>query len=223
MVSAAKTTLNPCVTVECAVVGMLENNVYVLSSRTNPDDCFIVDPSSHEDRLLELLGGRTPEAILCTHYHFDHVGAANTLREATGAKVYAHVADASHITGEVELPAGHRKVTPCPVDVMLTGGEELQLAGVTWQVLHTPGHSPGSMCLFAQAPGYTPVLIAGDTLFAGSYGRVDFADGSPQDMLRSLTILRDLPEDTLVLPGHGNYTTIAEAEVQVFSRLLGRR
>ena len=205
-------------------VGFMGNNVYVIESAADPNDCFVVDPTSNAEFIMLVLAGRIPKAIVCTHYHFDHVGAAAELRAATKAPVYASAADAPFITGEIPSVAGFRKVQPCPVDVTLAGGEELALAGVTWKAIMTPGHSPGSMCLFADAPQWTgrkPLLVAGDTLFDGNIGRTDFAGGSMTDMLRSLTVLRKLPADTCVLTGHDSLTTIGALEQPVFTYYLG--
>ncbi len=211
-----------CVTVERCILGLLENNVYIISELGNRDNCFVVDPSQNCDYLLEMLDGRTPQAIICTHFHYDHVGAAAALRAATGAPVYAHAIDAPHISAADDpfLPPS-RKVAPCEVDVELFGAEDLVLAGVSCRVLHTPGHSAGSISLFAAVEGARPVLISGDTLFAGTYGRTDGKDGSPAQMAHSLAKLRTLPDNTVVLPGHGEFTTIAQAEREVFSRYLG--
>ncbi len=206
-------------------VGFMGNNVYVIENAADPSDCFVVDPTSNAEFILLVLAGRIPKAIICTHYHFDHVGAAAELRAATAAPVYASAVDAPRITGEVEA-TGLRRVTPCPVDVLLEGGEELVLAGIPWKVMLTPGHSPGSLCLFAAAPagtGLKPLLVAGDTLFDGNIGRTDFADGSMTDMLRSLMALRELPADTCVLTGHDSLTTIGALEGTVFTYYLGPR
>ena len=206
-------------------VGFMGNNVYVIENAADPADCFVVDPTSNAEFILLVLAGRIPKAIVCTHYHFDHVGAAAELRAATAAPVYASAIDAPRIQGEVEA-TGLRRVTPCPVDVQLEGGEELVLAGIPWKVMLTPGHSPGSLCLFSDAPartGLKPLLVAGDTLFDGNIGRTDFADGSMTDMLRSLTVLRELPADTCVLTGHESLTTIDALERSVFTYYLGPR
>ena len=212
------------VKVNVCVVGMLANNVFILENPDNPDSCVLVDPSSNAPFLLECLAGRTPDAIVATHYHFDHVGAAAAIREATGSPVLAHRLDADHITGKAAALPGMRASAPCPVDRLLEGGEELELAGVAWKVIHTPGHTPGGICLFAEGTETThPVLIAGDTLFDGNIGRVDFPDGSMADMRSSLTMLRGLPKDTYVLTGHDSLTTIGQLERTVFSYYLGPR
>lgn len=205
-------------------VGFMGNNVYVIENAANPDDCFVVDPTSNAEFILLVLAGRHPKAIVCTHAHFDHVGAAAELRAATGSPVYASAIDAPSISAGVQGMAGFRKVAPCPVDLELAGGEELELAGVTWKALITPGHTPGSLCLFADAPAWTgraPLLIAGDTLFDGNIGRTDFPGGSMTDMLRSLTRLRELPAETCVLTGHDSLTTIGALERSVFTYYLG--
>lgn len=210
-----------CAVVNVCRVGFMGNNVYIIENIADPEDCFLVDASGHAAFVLEALAGRTPSAIVLTHYHFDHVGAAAELREATGAPVYAHETDAVHVEYGSAGKAGIRKVAPCAVGVKLRGGEALALAGLTWTVLHTPGHSPGSICLFAEGEeGTRPLLVAGDTLFAGNIGRTDFADGSWEDMRTSLERLSTLPDETVVLTGHDALTTIGALRRPVFDRYL---
>ena len=174
---------------------------------------------------MRAVGGREVVAIVLTHHHSDHMGAAAALREATGAPVIASAVEAYLVespkkVGTAPLPLPD----PCPVDRRVEDGETLQVGDVAWRVLLTPGHSKGSMCLLAEpgsvpgAPeGSAPVLLSGDTLFAGAIGRTDFAGGSIDDMRASLRKLEKLPDETIVLPGHGPATTIAAERGRVFA------
>ncbi|HIW75472.1 MULTISPECIES: MBL fold metallo-hydrolase [Gordonibacter] len=209
-----------CVSVEYLVLGMLENNVYIISDGSS---VFVVDPSCEPDRIMKALNGRVPEAIVLTHRHFDHVGAAEALRERTGAPVVASVVDAPMICGDEPTPLSDRPFTPCPVDRVLKDGETFQVGSMPWKVIATPGHTPGGMCLYLDArdgsnPKGAPVLVSGDTLFAGSIGRTDFAGGSLKQMRASLKRLATLPNNTKVLPGHGPTTTIGAERGPVFAR-----
>ena len=191
------------------IMGPIENNVYIIG---DGETTFVVDPTCDADRIVQELGGRALDSIVLTHAHWDHCGAAKALRDATGARVIASEVDAPIITGERKLEAGHKAFTPCPIDRPVSDGEVLGIGAMRWKVLVTPGHTPGSMCLFHDASEEgegAPVLVSGDTLFAGAHGRTDFVGGDPAAMRESLTRLAALPDATIVLPGHNNPTTIA--------------
>ena len=195
-----------CVDVEYMVMGVLANNVYIVS---DGEGTMVVDPSCSVDKILAALGDRKLDAIVLTHSHFDHTGAAAELREATGAPV---------IASEDLSTRG----VPCPVDRTVAHGDVVEVGNMKWKVIATPGHTPGSICLFdipqfGNHPKGLPVLISGDTLFAGTVGRTDFAGGSMADMRASLKKLAALPDDTAVLPGHNNLTTIGAERRRVFA------
>lgn len=200
--------------IEILVLGPLANNVYLIEGK---DGLTVVDPSCEADQILQAIDGRPVNDIVLTHRHFDHVGAAHALRKETGAPVIASAIDAPVIAGEEPLPDG----TPfenCPVDVRVHDGQTIELSGIPWTVMVTPGHTQGSMCLFYEGGAEDgtktdtevdrPILIAGDTLFKGTHGRTDFAGGSQADMNESLERLVRLPKETVVLPGHNDITTI---------------
>lgn len=201
----ARTIEGACAPIEFLVMGMLDNNVYVIG---DDDGCFVVDPTTEARRILRMLDGRTPKAIVLTHAHWDHVGAAAELREATGAPVVASELDAGAIDGSRSLGPNHRRFKHCEVDQRVADGETVEIGGLSWQVMLTPGHTPGSMCLYAEGEAGAPILVSGDTLFCGAHGRTDFEGGSPADMAASLKRLAELPENTVVLPGHNSITTI---------------
>ena len=206
---------NACVPVKFLVMGPIENNVYFVGDE---ESTFVVDPTCDAKRIAAELGGRACQAIVLTHAHWDHVGAACGLREITGAPVIASVVDAPFVDGTGKLDPSHRRFAPCPVDRAVEDGDLLQIGALSWRVLLTPGHTPGSMCLFLDAAGTAnpegmPLLVAGDTLFAGAHGRTDFVGGDPASMKASLKRLADLPDETLVLPGHNDLTTIGREKL----------
>ena len=211
-----------CVSVKYLVLGMLQNNVYLIS---DGDTTIAVDPTAEPERILEAAGGHI-DVIVLTHRHFDHVGAAAALRELTGAPVLASEGDAPYICGERADGEPMPRYAPCPVDAVVHNGDVVELGSMPWKVIGTPGHTSGSICLllapqFGSNPAGAPVLIAGDTLFEASIGRTDFSGGSMEDMAHSLKRLAVLSDDTIVLPGHGNTTTIGAERQRVFAYYAG--
>ncbi len=188
--------------VRTLTVGPLMTNCYVIVSA---GEAVVVDPGWEVEKITAELSGLRVVRIVATHAHFDHVGAVEELRERTGAEFVMHRADLA-LLEVVEGFARHfglevRRPRP---DGFVEEGDELRVGDLTFRVLHTPGHSPGSICLHLG-----PVLLSGDTLFNGSVGRTDFIGGSFEELERSIrTKIYVLDENTLVYPGHGPVTTV---------------
>lgn len=192
-------------------VGPLHCNCTILGDEIT-HEAVVVDPGDNIPEILSRLQkhGLTVRQIIITHAHIDHVGGAALLRKATGAPVFLNQKDLG-LLGMMEIQAGWLGVpTPevIPPDASADDRLSVGLATLPAEVLHTPGHTPGSICLYFPAQH---LLLAGDTLFAGSIGRTDLPGGDGRQILRSLRErLLVLPDATRVLPGHGPKTTIGE-------------
>ena len=188
-------------------VGEMATNCYILSCGITLD-AAIIDPGAEAERILAAVKKNNLKAryIILTHGHGDHIGALSKVREATGAKVLIHAADAGMLTDKeknLSVYIGPGFVTGS-ADQVLNDGDEIPVGHFTLQVLHTPGHTTGGICLLT---GNT--LISGDTLFAQSIGRTDFPGGSYKEIVHSIkSKLFVLPEETKVYPGHGPMTSI---------------
>ena len=192
-------------------VGPLHCNCTILGDEIT-HQAMVVDPGDNIPEILSRLQrhGLTLSQIVVTHAHIDHVGGAAQLRKATGAPVLMNQQDLA-LLGMMEMQANWIGVpTPevAPPDASAEDGLAVGLAALPAEVLHTPGHTPGSICLLFPAQH---LLLAGDTLFAGSIGRTDLPGGDGHQILRSLRDrLLVLPDATRVIPGHGPETSIGE-------------
>ncbi len=199
-------------------VGELGVNCYLVSENGK---AVVIDPGGDGEAILRVLQEKSLqlEGIINTHGHFDHIGANGQLKAATKAPLYIHREDAGYLQdpeANLSLWAGLGPVVSPPADVLLSGGEVLELAGLAFEVLHTPGHSPGGICLKVGN-----VLFTGDTLFSGSVGRVDFPGSSWEKLVRSITeVILPLDPDTVIYPGHGPASTL-KAEKQQNPFLIG--
>ena len=211
---------NTCVDVEVLVQGPIQNNVYIVS---DGEGTLVVDPSCDAAEIMRALNGRDLDAIMLTHRHYDHVGAAAELKRLTGATVIASNIDAPIICGEESIPQEMKSFEVCEVDYRAEDGDIVEIGNMAWKVLVTPGHTKGGMCWFL-VPQFgnhedgAPVLLSGDTLFSGTVGRTDFIGGSAEDMKASMRKLAFLPDETVVLPGHGDSTTIGAERERTFAR-----
>lgn len=191
-------------------LGPFATNCYFVTD--NVTAC-IVDASFDPTALVK--HGKREQAfvsdIVLTHAHCDHIAGLDDVRRAwPKAKLTVHALETAWLEDPMlNLSASYGEpISVAPADATVRGGEELALAGRKWKVLHVPGHSPGSIALYSALDG---VVISGDALFAGSIGRTDFPSASFETLAESIrTQLYTLPEDTVVLPGHGPATTIGK-------------
>jgi hydroxyacylglutathione hydrolase len=196
---------------EILPVGILQCNCSIIGDETTRE-AMVIDPGDNISDILDIVRKNNLQVkqIIVTHAHIDHVGGAMKLRAATGAPILLNQND-YELLKMLDVQATWIGV-PTPeaveIDHSVSTGETVSAGSHTAQVLHTPGHTEGSLCLYFAAE---KKLIAGDTLFAGSIGRTDLPGGSMRKILNSLhgTVL-ELPDDTVVVPGHGELTTIGE-------------
>ncbi len=205
-------------------VGPIAENCFLLR-REGSDRALIVDPGEEPERILALVEelGVTIEAILLTHCHFDHIGAVAPVAEATGAPVYCPAIETPVLADIMSFVPfeGFGPYESYEADEQVRGGEALDLAGLTLDVIFTPGHSPGHVTYSVRGED---AIFSGDVLFQGSVGRVDLPGGDWETLLKSIRALSESHSDrTVVHPGHMGVTTLgAERATNPFLAELAR-
>lgn len=198
------------------IVGLMGTNCYFLIGN-NSDECAVVDPGAEAGRIIQKLEEKKLKCthILLTHAHFDHIMALETVREATGAPVFVHEADSEFLTdNDLNCMSvfSSEKIKINPAENLLKDGDVLEIAGERVRVMHTPGHTPGSVCFLCGSD-----IVSGDTLFRGSIGRYDLPGGDFMTLLSSLKAISELDGDRRIYPGHGPSTTLTrEREANLY-------
>jgi glyoxylase-like metal-dependent hydrolase (beta-lactamase superfamily II) len=211
---------------EHLTVGMLQTNCYLLGDEQS-GQAVVIDPGGEGRRICDRIRslGLGLSAILLTHAHSDHTMAAWTLRKQFGGKIYLNIEDTPTLLEVIFGLASRfmpevRPVSPNQIDRRLAQGDQLQFGSIRIAVLSTPGHTPGHVAFYLSEAG---MLFSGDTVFAGSIGRTDFAGGSFEQLIESVrNRIFALPDDTFIYPGHGPWTTVGrERQHNLFLRHLG--
>ena len=192
------------------VLGSVSTNTYILYNKQTKE-CIIIDPADEAKKIIETIeeNALKPQAILLTHGHFDHILAADDVKKHYNIKVYGYekerelFEDSSKNTSERFL----RKKVKVDIDEYFNDDNNLEFLGEKFEVIHTPGHTKGSVCFYLKDE---ELLIAGDTLFYHTYGRCDLYSGNHDDMIASLAKLFLLDDNILVLPGHERETNIGD-------------
>ena len=198
-------------------VGPLQCNCSIIGDETSRE-AMVVDPGADIDQILALVRrhGLQVKQIVITHGHIDHIGGAMKLKAATDAPILMNQQDLEQlpILDQFAALVGMERPGPVAIDADLRDAAPLAIGSITGTVMHTPGHTQGSVCLYLPA---AQKLIAGDLLFAGSIGRTDLPGGDYHQIMQSLRNVVTLPEQTVVVPGHGPLTSIgAEREGNPF-------
>ncbi|MBE5774319.1 MAG: MBL fold metallo-hydrolase [Clostridiales bacterium] len=195
-------------TIHTIPCGSYQANAFLVFMQDR-DDCILVDPGDDLQALKDAVArsGKKLSAILLTHGHFDHILAASPLAKETGAQVYVHEGD-MEMLNDIRLNAymPGAAVLPAPKDIIAEEYDDvLDVAGMHFEIVHTPGHSKGSVCLYLREE---KKMFTGDTLFQAGFGRMDLHGGSPMQMRTSLKNLFEMDADIAVYPGHGGFSTI---------------
>lgn len=194
--------------IDSRILGMVGTNCYLLCNM-GIKECVLIDPADSQDEISRMIdeSGCSLKGILLTHGHFDHIMAADAVRDKYGVKVYASCDEKNTLEQpHINLGEAYGLKLSVKADVWHKDGEILKLAGFDIEALHTPGHTEGGSCYYIREIG---VLFSGDTLFCGSVGRTDFPGGSMSEIVRSIKEkVMVLPDDTKVYPGHGEGTSV---------------
>jgi len=201
--------------VERYELGPIATNCYVVRASDAASDAVVIDPGGDADELERELHrlGASPVAILITHGHWDHLGGVADLAEATGVPVHMAADERIALERITDFAPAELQLRPYNPDVLLEGDEELELAGITFQTVRVPGHSPAHLAYYADG-----CLFSGDVLFAGSVGRTDLPFGDWETLIASIRLLAErFPPETTVYSGHGPETTLrAELDANPF-------
>lgn len=202
-------------------LGPIQTNCYVISNKNK--ECIIFDPGEEGARLIKEIrsNGLKPLAVFLTHTHFDHIGAVDIVRETFEVPVYVHEKEVDWLADPMKNGSGkyaelpNYVVKPPKAEHIIRKEQNFEVGDFTFKAVFTPGHSPGSISYIFEEDGFA---IVGDTLFEQSVGRTDLIGGSMPVLLKSIhDKLLTLPEDTIIYPGHGSYTTpAAEMETNPF-------
>jgi glyoxylase-like metal-dependent hydrolase (beta-lactamase superfamily II) len=196
------------VIIKLLVLGPLASNCYIVGDEVTGEG-IIIDPADEAENILQNVKelGLEIKLIVLTHGHCDHIIGLKEVKEATGAEIAVHGNDAEYHGQQamaMALAFGLYCPTPPPPDRLLKNGDSVDIGGLHFEVIHTPGHTPGGICLHGHG-----VLFSGDTLFNYGIGRFDLPGGDYAQLMNSLQgSLMALPDDTIVYPGHGPRTTI---------------
>ncbi len=193
--------------IEKLELGMFASNCYIVGAESNREG-IIIDPGAEAGKILQKVEdlGLEVKLIVLTHGHIDHTGALKEVKEATDAEVAIHTDDVKSLQARDPLSIVFRRSlqTPPSPDRLLKDGDSIDIGDLHFSVLHTPGHTPGGICLLGEG-----VVFSGDTLFNFGIGRFDMPGGNGSQLMNSIhTKLMVLPDSTIVYPGHGPETTI---------------
>ncbi|MGQ9571091.1 MAG: MBL fold metallo-hydrolase, partial [Thermodesulfovibrionales bacterium] len=193
------------------VVGPLEANCIIIADE-NTKEAFVIDPGDEPERILDLITENDfkTKFIVCTHAHFDHIGALPELKKETKAKIAIHHDELAIYQYSREMASfwGYEIDDLPQPDILVQDGYNLDIGNLRFKVLHTPGHSPGGICIYGEG-----ILVTGDTLFAGSVGRTDLFGGDIDKLKLSFKRLMGLPDEVKVFPGHGHPSTIKQEKI----------
>jgi hydroxyacylglutathione hydrolase len=201
--------------IDCLILGAYETNCYILRKSEKVKDCVVIDTGLEADELIDFLQKHklNPLAVVLTHGHVDHIAGVAVLRKNyPKIKAYLHKLDAEMLRESASNVSARIGRQPSTLDIIGTDFliEEpsyIKQAGIKLQVLHTPGHTPGGMCLYSKHEG---IVFTDDALFANGVGRTDLG-GNMEQLIKSIKEkLFALPDETVVYPGHGPTTTIAQ-------------
>ena len=191
--------------IKCFTVGSYEENCYIVTDE-NTLECAVIDPGADAGTILDYLEDNHLQCrfVLLTHGHFDHTGAVDAVREETGAALCMSKKDDG-----ISIGGAYYRYDAPAAAAFFSDGDVISVGSLSFEVIETPGHTPGSVCfLCTQAGNGDRALFSGDTLFRDSCGRTDFPGSSTEDMLRSLKRLAELPGDCEVYPGHMDPTSL---------------